>query len=183
MDEQYELISKSKIQEYKNEIAQLKEKLQKNSKKEVKSENKNENSLMFKEVITQIQKESAQEREIVLNQLEDIKDLNKKTLDNILSQNEQLTQKFENLLDTLRHLTSTLTEVVDELPSENTSQISTLLDEIKLSMKNTNHNNNEDRLSNSDPEVLAKLDDIETFMKNLRILLSYVKPNDIKIEK
>lgn len=182
MEEQYELISKTHLQEYKDEITRLKKELE-NSKNEKKiNSGKEENTLKFKEIVTQIQNESKKERELIVSQLEDIKDLNKKTLDNILNQNQNLTSKLENLVSTLKHLTSTLSEVIEELPSNNTIEISSLLDELKLNLKN---NQTQQIHSKEDYslELLAKLEDIETFMKNLRILLSYVRPNDLKIEK
>lgn len=185
MDEQYELISKRKIQEYKDEIAQLKEELEKakiENKNTPKQEIQKQESVNIKEIIAQIQIESKQEREIITSQLEDIKDLNKKTLDNILNQNLEFTNRFEHLLETLKHLTSTLSEMLDELPNQNTTQITTMFDEIKLSLKN---NQNKYPIENSPDnlEILAKLEEIEIFMKNLRILLSYVKPSDIVIDK
>lgn len=197
MEEQYELITKEHLKNYKNEIARLKKE---NEELKQKNKNKNKNlpqtqnsqSVEPKINLTQITQELKKDYEIqkneIIKELEEIKLLNKKTLDNILSQNEEITDKFEKLLHTLQNLTSSFRDLIENIPQteQNNVELQITLDEIKRKLRQQTpiiENEQIEKIpESSNQEIMEKLIELENFMKNLKILLSYVKPNDLKLD-
>lgn len=175
MDDEYELVSKSLMTNLKDENKRLKAELEmlKNSKQDVIEKKEDLNKDLINDIILQISSEAKKEKEEIVNTLNEIKELNKKTLDNTLSRTETIDIKLEGMIDTLKSLVTTLSTIVDELPKDKQEDVNNLL----VQLKDIDPQNQQFATMNQ------KLDDIELFMTNLRILLSYIKPSDMKIEK
>lgn len=174
MDDEYELISKSFIKSLRDENKKLKQELeiQKNKKQEIVEKNENEtNKILINDIILQISSEAKKEKEAIVTILNDIKELNKKTLDNTLTRTEAIDTKLESMIGTLKSLVSTLSTVVEELPKDKEKNISESLNELKQNSSQVEINN-----------IYKKLEQIEFFMNNLKILLSQIKPTDMKIQ-
>ncbi len=178
MEDEYELVSKSYLKDLKEENSKLKKKLDTlNSERENINSNKNKEN-RFSEIIFTIQEEAKKEREEILNQLNKIKDLNEKTLSSTLNKSELHDNKFEDMINTMKELISTLNDVVVEVSKNNLGEFNQVLTDIKINLENKNKSKSQDINS-----ISKQLKDIELFMINLRTLLSYVKPNDLTLNK
>lgn len=168
MDEDYILVPKDEVSNLKAEIKKLKEEL--NNKPEIQQEPQVDINEFVGKLVEVLHEESKKERELILENLNEIKDLNKSTLDNLLTKTEKLDNQLEDMVDSISSLVDTLSNVADKF-SKNQN-----FDELINKIKNSQN-------TNLSPEVMKKLDEIDVFMQNLRILLSYVKPNDLTIKK
>jgi hypothetical protein len=74
------------------------------------------------------------------------------------------------MIDTLKKLVSTMSEVIHETKGE---------EEDKLFEKEDVNSIYETEVA----KIAIKLEDIETFMKNLRVLLSYLEPTKVSLNK
>lgn len=173
MDEEYELISKSVIKSLREENKKLKQEIeiQKNKKQEIFEKNENKtNKILINDIILQISSEAKKEKEAIVTILNDIKELNKKTLDNTLTRTEAIDTKLENMIETLKSLVLNLSNIIDELSKDRQKNINEDINELKQKPYQIEINN-----------IYKKLEDIELFMNNLKILLSQIKPTDMKI--
>ncbi len=172
MDEQYELISKESLLKLKKENETLKAQLQNNSKKETKQNSKKQDLFLdeIRNILTQNQKD---EKELILKELTQIKEINKTTLSNVLQKTQSLDLRLEDMIETLQGLVSNISELIEKIPS---SSFEELEEKIKESLSQNNSNLNIEGFN-------TKLNDIETFMKNLRILLSYLEPKNTVLNK
>ncbi|MCA9496197.1 MAG: hypothetical protein KC589_04605 [Nanoarchaeota archaeon] len=162
-DEEYELILKSELQSLKKENKELKEKL-KNFKDIDDNSDKKIKSLSEKNI--DISKE-----------IQYIKDISKQTLDLIIEKNEHLETKFELTIESINEILGEMSKIVDEIPNEEK------LFRIFKRVGDNRKAENSDNKNTSQDKIETKLEEISLFMKNLRMLLSYVKPRDITIEK
>jgi DNA repair exonuclease SbcCD ATPase subunit len=166
MDEQYELISKSELKQLKEENKQLKQQLQNlqtTSNKTI--EPKINLKKINEEIKKTLQEHVEQEKQILIQEIKEIKELNKTTLSNVISKSQTLESKLETMVETLQELTSNLSELISKVPEQQSKEEDdTIRDDINITL-------------------VQKLEEIDTFMKNLRILLSYVKPSDMVMEK
>lgn len=166
MEEQYELISKQALLELKEENKKLKEQLK--NEKNLSSKEKNEFQEQFLiDIKNMLEKKHDEEKKELFEELSQIKELNKTTLDNVLKKTQNLDLRLEDMIETLQGLVSTMSEVID-----NTHHIS-----------EEEQNSNTTVFENEIAKVVIKLEDIETFMKNLRILLSYLEPSKVTLNK
>ncbi len=172
MDEQYELISKESLLKLKKENETLKAQLQNNSKKETKQNSKKQDLFLdeIRNILTQNQKD---EKELILKELTQIKEINKTTLSNVLQKTQSLDLRLEDMIETLQGLVSNISELIEKIPS---SSFEELEEKIRESLSQNNSNLNIEGFN-------TKLNDIETFMKNLRILLSYLEPKNTVLNK
>lgn len=172
MDEQYELISKESLLKLKKENETLKAQLQNNSKKETKQNSKKQDLFLdeIRNILTQNQKD---EKELILKELTQIKEINKTTLSNVLQKTQSLDLRLEDMIETLQGLVSNISELIEKIPS---SSFEELEEKIRESLSQNNSNLNIEGFN-------SKLNDIETFMKNLRILLSYLEPKNTVLNK
>lgn len=174
MDEDYLVVSKGKITKLEKENFSLKKEVQKVPKAASKIEK--ENTEFISQIIKAIQDESKKERELVNKNLNEIKELNKTTLDNVLHRTEKLDNKTQILIDTITELTSSVSQLLGEMPQSKIQTLNIseeLLKEIsdKLDIKS-----NELELD----IISDKLREIHEFMNNLKILLGQIKPSDMK---
>lgn len=189
MDDEYELISKEFLKQLKEDNKKLKEdnnrlksKISGNnnknldiddSKKEITNE-KNKNDLSSDNEVINILKS---EREEISKTLNEIRELNQRTLDNTLTRTEKIDQRLESMVDTMKELITNLSQVIEEMPNSNSSTGIEKYRELMVDMKKTISNGagREDMI-----KIDKKLKDIEMFMTNLRVLLSYIKPVDVE---
>lgn len=171
-DDDYQLVPKNAIQDLKDENKKLKEEIQ--ALKEQGPTNSNiDISEHLSELTSIIQEENKKERELVMHNLNEIKELNKSTLDNLLERTESLDDRLESMVGTISELINTSKELINEISSNNNhSDEDPVLAQIKQMLFSMN-NMNEMESNN----IHQKLEDIEIFMKNLKTLLSYVKPS------
>ena len=208
MDEEYILVSKETIKKYKEEISNLKKQLKNKpviSNVSSKSDNSNvvDNSNIEKidkiletkvdkdfisennnDIAGLIKHEFMIENNKIMKYLEDIKELNKSTLDNLLINTKQLDDRLENMIDTISELVNTLSRTIDTFTTSNEFDLKMLaskIDKIPLVQSQVDDFNNNG--ANQKIDVKDKLQEILMFMKNLRVLLSYVKPNDMSMNK
>jgi DNA primase catalytic subunit len=173
MDDSYELISKQHLKKLKEENANLKQELDNLKLKLLNNKENNKPVTLDKEVLYEIEQISKKERETIISYLEQIKELNEKNLDRTLTRTEILDKKLESLAETMKDLVINLEEVIKEVPSQRQEEID-LLKELKTNIIKFH----------SDPEIAqiqAKLLQIEDFMTKLKILLSQIKPGDMRL--
>ena len=170
MDDDYVLVSKDEVSKLKAEIVQLKKELK--EKPDASVEPQIDVNELVSNLVQVLHEESQRERELILQNLNEIKDINKSTLDNLLTNTQKLDGQLEEMIDTISGLVENLSTIVTKFSKDKEFNVDELIKKIK---ENSN--------VEIDEKLLQKLDEIDVFMKNLRILLSYVKPNDLKIEK
>ena len=134
-----------------------------------------------------MQNESKKEREALMESLNEIKDLNKSTLDNLLEKTRKLDERLEGMVNTTSKLVENLSNLINELIEFKENKGDNNFEDIKnaileLEYKIDSHGNNSSN-SVADDGIVEKLSEIEIFMKNLRTLLSYVKPSDMVLDK
>lgn len=179
MEDEYELVSKSFLLDLKEENQKLKQEnldLKNNSLKNEEPKLKEKNT-QFSEIIFAIQQEAKKEKEEILNQLTQIKSINEKTLNNTLTKAESHDLRFEEMISTMKDLITSLNDILTEVGKSDSNEFKDILIEIKKNLDNENNELKSVELINK------QLKDIELFMVNLRTLLSYVKPNDLSLNK
>ncbi len=170
MEEEYTLISKLELSNLKTEVANLKEELKSKG-----SSVANDLDFNFdveglaKKISENIKDNLKNDREYLIKELDVIKNLNKNTLDNILSRNNSLDNQLDSMVSTLSELIENLCSILDLLSKDRVDA-----ETVKKMF---------DDFANEDRYVLEKLEDINLFMQNLRVLLSYVKHDDLRIER
>lgn len=182
MDDDYELVSKQYIKQLRDENEKLKNELSNfrasNNKKDVVSD-----SAMIDKIISALELESKKERELIITNLNDIKDLNKSTLDNLLTKTQKLDDRLESMISTISGLVESLSHLIEDLKvgSSNSSSVDAELKEMIAKLYDMKVSDSKN--VSPDAQILKKLGDIELFMKNLRILLGYIKPSDMSMSK
>lgn len=169
MEEDFELISKSELQALKEENNKLKKGF--DSVEGISGANPN----LINEISQLLTEEAKKERMFILKNLEEIKELNKQTLNNVLTRTEAMEFKMEDLVESLSKLVETVSEVITHVPKgEGSNKNDKTHDELRNSI---------DVLDSNIGSVAYKLSDLEEFMKNLKILLGQIKPSDMTFSK
>ena len=173
MDDDYVLVSKSQLERLKKDKENLELEL-KNRQNLFQERDMSEFQKYLKYMLQSIEQGSKKERDIIISNLLQIKEMNKSTLENVLDKTEKVDKKLESMITNLIDLIETLNFTIEELKS--------MADNSKNFKDKTL---NPDMLENFkiNEAVMKKLYDIDLFMKNLRVLLSYVKPSDFSINK
>lgn len=124
---------------------------------------------LISKIVVKMAEEAKVERELFLKELAQIKDLNKSTLSNVLERTDKLDLRIENLVVAIADLVGSVKDLIDD--STKGTNLSVVVDKIEgLSAKM------------DCKDVFKKLDSVEEFMSNLKILLSQIKPSDLKID-
>lgn len=200
-EDEYELVSKSYLKKLKQENIDLKEQLEKlntyssqtsnskkNSNENLEKDSKPEERLIktslnsdIEEIIATIQKEAAKERESIMDNLKLIREINERSLNNSLSKTQEMDSKLESMMINVKELITTISDVIDELNADKKSEVKNIVEDIKNSInQNIIKTLNPNQPRNTEIIIYNKIKEIEVFMKNLRILLSYVKkPSDL----
>ena len=183
MEDDYELVSKRFVTQLKEENAKLKSQIDNIPEN---SSSPQDNSSLVQQIVEILHEESQKERELILENLGELKDLNKSTLDNVLTKTQQLDERLEGMVDTIEGLVEHLSNLVESVShfkgNFNVDSINEKLTKLsenpsipaKMPVLPDNFN---------DSEIITKLNEISIFMENLRILLSYVKPADLSMDK
>ncbi|MFW6285878.1 MAG: hypothetical protein ACOC16_01780 [Nanoarchaeota archaeon] len=179
MEDDYELISKQHIQDLRAENKKLKEEL---SLKDNLANNDSIKDLIL-ELTNSIHGESQKERELILENLNEIKDLNKSTLDNLLENTQQLDSRLESTVNTISGLVSNLITLIDSLNDIKEHEEAVKKEETSNKSHNINFKDILEDNSQKNEYIIEKLLEIDVFIKNLRVLLSYIKPSNVTIEK
>ncbi|MEC8339984.1 MAG: hypothetical protein VXZ40_05125 [Nanoarchaeota archaeon] len=171
MEEQYELISKQTLLELREENKKLKEQLK--NEKQLTTTDKNEFQKQFLiDIKEMLEQKHEEEKKELFNELREIKEINKSTLDNVLQKTQNLDIRLEDMIETLQGLVSTMTELIDH---NNEEKEDDLFKEEPIQSSEI--------FENEIAKITIKLEDIETFMKNLRVLLSYLEPSRVTLNK
>lgn len=185
MDDDYELVSKEILNNLREENKNLKKKLEEKSCEKIEFDS----TKLIDKVVLAIDEKSKKETLEIKKNLDEIKEINKNTLDNLIQQTSNLDKRLEDMISTINDLVKSLLEIITKNKEEHISENELKLDEKeKISIKTLSEKidyfeslSKQNLAFNS--QIQIKLDEINLFMKNLRILLSYVKPNNLKIEK
>jgi len=205
-EDEYELVSKSYLKKLKQENIDLKEQLEKlnsntnssetssqinnskeddkNIKKDSKSQEKtiiSSNNTDINKIIEIIQKEAAKERESIMENLKQIREINERSLNNSLSKTQDMDSKLESMMINIKELITTISDVIDELNADKKSEVKNIVEDIKNSINiNITKTLHPNQPRNTEIAIYNKIKEIEVFMKNLRVVLSYVKqPSDL----
>ncbi|MCH8519574.1 MAG: hypothetical protein LAT82_02360 [Nanoarchaeota archaeon] len=202
MSEEFVLVSKEKIKEYETKIKDLEEKSKSivnnesseflNQIKDILTQN---NSTLISQISSKLEEKNNQKKDDntstknntlidnknsedikhILKKLESIETIERKT--NLIHSDMKVNHK-----DTIENLKLLVEHLQD---SDSIEYMSKGIEEIKSFISNSLSSSNEfleDQFSNH-LEIIEKLQEIELFMTNLRILLSYVKPRYIEREQ
>lgn len=171
MDELYELVEKDLVSKLEKENLDLKIQVEKQF-KELQKTNISNNSKLIEEIIIAISNENQKERNIIGVSLNEIKELNKNTLDNVILKTQNLEIQFEEMVKLLQSFSGLVSELIEELREKN---LSSEITEVKLLLtQNVKNTNSED--------IKLKLENIDKFMNNLKIFLAQIRPSDLKLE-
>lgn len=177
MDEQYELVSKSTLKELKDENERLKKELAQKPKEQIVQPQKNPE---IEKTIKNLFSEFEEKQQKVLNkEFEEIKELNKSTLNNVLSNSQNLNTKLSGIIETMQHLVENLSTLLEEVTNNSTDNLEDQFKQLKKDL--LAGKTSED--STYHEEILTRLTEIETFMENLKVLLSQVKPADMSMNR
>ena len=173
MDDEYELISKVKVKEKDKEIKNLKKETKKAKEKAGPTLKKNDK--VVSDIILAVQNEGKEERAMILKTLNELKDLNKSTLDNVLNKTTELDNKLIGVTEAMGELTTSITKLIEHLQNNKPDEsYNAKIEEIKSSIENLPSV----QLSSQELDaelIINKLDEVETFMKDLKTLLGQVK--------
>lgn len=173
MEDLYELVEKDIVKKLRDENLKLKEQVEKQY-LELKKVNSSDNTKLISELVAAFNEQSKKERASVIQTLNEIKELNRNTLNNVISETENLESKLDTMVKTLQELIVSISELTEEIvkkdsASEVKNSLNSFLVEFQSSKSNVNAEN-----------IEKKLDELEKFMNNLKILLIQLKPSDIK---
>ncbi len=173
MEDLYELVEKDIVKKLKEENLKLKEQVEKQY-SELKKVNSSDNSKLISELVAAFNEQSKKERASVVQTLNEIKELNRNTLNNVISETQNLENKLETMVKTLQELIVSISELTEEIVKKDSANevknsLNNFLVEFQASKSNVNAEN-----------IEKKLDELEKFMNNLKILLVQLKPGDIK---
>ena len=173
MEDLYELVEKDIVKKLRDENLKLKEQVEKQY-SELKKVNSSDNTKLISELVAAFNEQSKKERASIVQTLNEIKELNRNTLNNVISETQNLENKLDNMVKTLQELIISISELTEEIvkkdsASEVKNSLNNFLVEFQASKSNVNAEN-----------IEKKLEDLEKFMNNLKILLIQLKPGDIK---
>lgn len=166
MEDDFELISKSELNALKEENEKLK-----TGSSSVEGLNKL-NPKLVEDLSALFVQEAKKERLFILKNLEEIKELNKQTLNNVLSRTETMEYKIEDLVETLSKLVETFSDAIKGKPSNPNENTNSAIGEIKDSVS---------YLDTNVRGITNKILEIEDFMHKLKTLLGQIKPNNMTL--
>lgn len=172
MDDEYELVPKSSIKSLREENANLKNeiiKLRKNQKQEsleneeINKQDKEENNeKLIQIIIEKLNQESKRNNQEIIENLNQIKEFNRKTLDITLQTNKNM----DAIKETIKELIKSLSLTIEDLHSKEID----------------NNSNQKQSLSEEQTtQINQKLTEIKQFMNNLELLLSQIKPSNMRM--
>lgn len=182
MDDHYELVPKGLLKELKEENKKLKEELSK--KQETPSEPQKVDKSMLSELRFMLSEHSKKQHEALLDELSSIKEINSQNLQSLISKTSELDSRLEKMVESLKSLIGDFSHLIEDVSDSREEEYKDIINKTVEEMKKLQPSHEEKPQEEIEQVVLMKkLDDIERFLTNLRILLSYVKPNDLVLEK
>jgi hypothetical protein len=168
MDDEFELVSKAELTKLRENISKPQSAKTTNTEKNIST--KQEISVdILEQFRTIIQQENKIEKETLIQDLTHLKDLNKTTLSSVLERTDKLDTRIETLVGAISELVGTVKELVeDNTDGKDNKEIITEIKNLKLN-------------DNSHDEIKEKLKEIDEFMKNLKLLLSQIKPTNMSM--
>lgn len=167
MEDEFQLISKAELNTLKEKAANV-EKLKAEQKD---NEPVKKDDTLIQDIVKAIQDEGKKERELIIKELTMIKDLNKTTLTNVLDRTDKLDTRIGSLVDTITDLVGSVKDLVEDKTKAGSGiDMNELVEKLKETQMPESSNTG---------EILNKLEEIETFMNNLKILLGQIKPSDV----
>jgi hypothetical protein len=172
MDDEFELVSKAELTKLRENIS--KPQSAKTTKPEKDISTKQEISVdILEQFRTIIQQENKVEKEKLIQDLTHLKDLNKTTLSSVLERTDKLDTRIETLVGAISELVGTVKELIEDNTDgkdkkDDNKEIITEIKNLKLN-------------DNSHDEIKQKLEEIDEFMKNLKLLLSQIKPTQMSM--
>lgn len=174
MDEEFILVSKQKIKDYETKIKELESQKQMN--------NSSVDKDFFESFTQNLHSSIDSKLNVVTSSFQGLDSSNQELKQILLDSKEFDRQKYEEIIQNLKllveHLeeTSHLRDMLDSV-----HEIKSLVAKNKSSEIVSNEKDSESELNQI--QILEKLQEIELFMSNLRILLSYVKPKNLERER
>lgn len=178
MDDHYELVSKDELKKLRDENKKLKEELENKILLTSKTIEAPNNRTLLNELRFILVEHSKREQQILVEQLTTIKNFNAENLNSLIEKTTSLDNRLETMVENLKSLLGDFSKLIEEVSHGKTEENEKLIENL-VSKLPTNQNQHSD----IDYAVMKKLEDIERFLTNLRILLSYVKPNSLTLEK
>lgn len=170
MDDDFELVPKDTISKLKTENDELKKRL------ETRQEGSKQDAIKVSDdLIKQIQIQSEKERAELMNHLVEIKELSKNTLNNVVGKAKETDERLSNMMSIMNELIRALSDIIDEVQDVK-SNGPTKVSQNNGSLFETDNSVKFQIIQN-------KLEEIEEFMSNLKILLGQIRPSDMKLEK
>lgn len=167
MEDLYELTPKDLVVNLKKENEELKAQVQRQF-LELQKFNSTSNSKLIDEIVAVFTKEAQKERGLIIQNLNEIKEINIELNQQMVLRTQNLEAALKEMVKTLQELIVSISEITLEFKEKNSAtQIKNAVDTISESLQSANFSSNED--------IKRKLEDIEVFMKNLKLLLSQIK--------
>ena len=116
---------------------------------------------------------------MIIQELSEIKDLNKTTLNNVLHRTDKLDARVSEMIETLSDLTRSLSDLIDDFQLKNREFGNSI--EIKRLLEDLDSRTSKMESELNGKELAVKIEEIERFMNNLKMLLSQIKPNDMRM--
>jgi ABC-type transporter Mla subunit MlaD len=173
MEDEFELVSKAELIKLRenNSKPQLTETINKTNNKTKQVQTQEISKDILEQFRTIIKEENKIEKEQIISDLSNIKDLNKTTLSNVLERTDKLDTRIETLVQAISELVKTVHELVEDNSDNSKTDNTQIINEIKNLKLN----------DNSQEEIKQKLEQIDEFMNNLKILLSQIKPTQMSM--
>lgn len=182
MDDHYELVPKGLLKELKEENKKLKEELSK--KQQTPSEPQKVDKSMLSELRFMLSEHSKKQHDTLLDELSSIKEINSQNLQSLISKTSELDSRLEKMVESLKSLIGDFSHLIEDVSDSREEEYKDIINKTVEEMKKLQPTHEQKPNDEIEQVVLMKkLDDIERFLTNLRILLSYVKPNDLVLEK
>lgn len=176
MDDLYELVERDYVNNLKEENIKLKSQVEKQF-NELKTLHQSSNSKLIEDIIQVFNEQTKKEREFIVSGLNEIKELNKNTLDNVIVKTQNLDLRLEDMIKTIQELILSISELTEELKKKD-DNVKKLLEDFSKTIQNKNQDG-----AQTNEIIKKKLSDIEKFLNNLKSLLSQIKPSDLAIEE
>lgn len=182
MDDDYQLIPKSVYENLKHENKLLQKQIDK-YKSEFQIQENNTTQMVLDEIRGLFEKDVRSQRDAIMNGIAQIKELNQRTLDNVLSRETLIERKFEGYDKKFDNVVSSFRELVVSV-TEMTHEISTNFNHLKNALQEFEKLDRSEMAWDAQKlEYLEeKMNEVDLFMKNLRVLLSQIKPADMTRE-
>ena len=164
-EESYELVSKNMLKNLREENKALKKEVS-----IVKQNLSEENTFKkyFDDIVGVFREESQKEREIFFNFLDEIKQINEKTFQKVIDKNRE---DINPILELIKQIE----EMANHIEKNSNKDSEKTLNEILKVISSKNKQDFSSENKNNFKKIESKLDEIDDFLKKLKLMLSKVK--------